>query len=99
MVQDYVPLLILTILAGGFAVTNMFITFVVGPCRPTREKLSSVRVGNDGDPAAEAAVSDQVLRHRDAVSSCSTSKRFRFIRGRCCFGSCTFQASLKCSSL
>src|SRR5438270_5341600 len=45
MLSGYVPLLILTLLAGGFAVTNALITLVVGPFRPTREKLSPYESG------------------------------------------------------
>src|SRR5947209_2694222 len=45
MLSGYVPLLILTLLAGGFAVTNILITFVVGPYRPTREKLEPYESG------------------------------------------------------
>jgi NADH-quinone oxidoreductase subunit A len=45
MINDYVPLLILSIIAGGFAVTNVAIPFVVGPYRPTREKLSPYESG------------------------------------------------------
>lgn len=45
MLTDYVPILILSILAGGFAVTNILMTFVFGPYRPTREKLSPYESG------------------------------------------------------
>jgi NADH-quinone oxidoreductase subunit A len=45
MIRDYVPLLVLSIIAGGFAVTNAFITLIVGPFRPTREKLSPYESG------------------------------------------------------
>lgn len=45
MIRDYVPLLVLSIVAGGFAVTNAIITLVVGPFRPTREKLSPYESG------------------------------------------------------
>jgi NADH-quinone oxidoreductase subunit A len=45
MIRDYVPILILAIIAGGFALTNMFLVFVVGPFRPTREKLSPYESG------------------------------------------------------
>jgi NADH-quinone oxidoreductase subunit A len=45
MIRDYVPLLVLSIVAGGFAMTNAFITLVVGPFRPTREKLAPYESG------------------------------------------------------
>ena len=45
MVKDYVPLLILAVVAAGFALTNIGITFVVGPWRPTREKMDPYESG------------------------------------------------------
>ena len=45
MIRDYVPLLVLAVIAGGFAVTNALITLVVGPFRPTREKLAPYESG------------------------------------------------------
>ena len=45
MIRDYVPLLVLSVVAGGFALTNVLATFVVGPFRPTREKLSPYESG------------------------------------------------------
>jgi NADH-quinone oxidoreductase subunit A len=45
MISDYVPLLILSIVAGGFAAANLLLPFVVGPYRPTREKLSPYESG------------------------------------------------------
>jgi NADH-quinone oxidoreductase subunit A len=45
MIRDYVPLLILSIVVGGFAVTNVLLTFIVGPFRPTREKLAPYESG------------------------------------------------------
>jgi NADH-quinone oxidoreductase subunit A len=45
MVNDYVPLLILSIVAGGFAVTNILATLFSGPWRPTREKLEPYESG------------------------------------------------------
>jgi len=41
----YVPILVLAILGGGFAATNIFATFLLGPHRPTREKLSPYESG------------------------------------------------------
>src|SRR5438045_2271339 len=45
MINAYVPILILSIVAGGFAATNVFVTLVVGPSRPTREKLAPYESG------------------------------------------------------
>jgi NADH-quinone oxidoreductase subunit A len=45
VINAYVPLLILAIVAGGFATFNVLITFVAGPFRPTREKLSPYESG------------------------------------------------------
>lgn len=43
--QAYVPLLVLSLVAGGFAAFNVMITFVAGPYRPTREKLAPYESG------------------------------------------------------
>jgi NADH-quinone oxidoreductase subunit A len=45
MITDYVPILILSIVAGGFAATIVALTLVVGPYRPTREKLEPYESG------------------------------------------------------
>jgi NADH-quinone oxidoreductase subunit A len=45
MLRDYVPLLVLAVVAGGFAFTNALITLVVGPYHPTREKLAPYESG------------------------------------------------------
>jgi NADH-quinone oxidoreductase subunit A len=45
MLSSYVPLLILSLLAGGFAATNILVTFFFGPWRPTREKMSPYESG------------------------------------------------------
>lgn len=45
MISAYVPILILSLVAGGFAIFNVGITLVVGPYRPTREKLSPYESG------------------------------------------------------
>ena len=45
MVNAYVPLLILALVAGGFASFNVLITFLTGPYRPTREKLAPYESG------------------------------------------------------
>lgn len=45
MINDYVPILILSLVVGGFAVTNVLVPFITGPYRPTREKLSPYESG------------------------------------------------------
>jgi NADH-quinone oxidoreductase subunit A len=45
MLTDYVPILILSLLAAGFAAFNIGATMVMGPYRPTREKLSPYESG------------------------------------------------------
>ncbi|GAC1442947.1 MAG: NADH-quinone oxidoreductase subunit A [Chloroflexota bacterium] len=45
MIRDYVPILVLSLVVGGFAAFNVALTFVVGPYRPTREKLAPYESG------------------------------------------------------
>lgn len=45
MLSDYVPILILSLLAVGFALTNVAVTILGGPYRPTREKLAPYESG------------------------------------------------------
>lgn len=45
MLSSYVPILILSLLAGGFAAFNVVMTLLVGPYRPTVEKLSPYESG------------------------------------------------------
>lgn len=45
MLSDYVPILILLLIAGGFASVSIGITLISGPYRPTREKLSPYESG------------------------------------------------------
>ncbi len=45
MVSTYVPILILSIIVGGFAATNIIATFFLGPYRPTHEKLAPYESG------------------------------------------------------
>ena len=45
MLTEYVPILILSLLAAGFAAGNILLTLVVGPYRPTREKLAPYESG------------------------------------------------------
>jgi NADH-quinone oxidoreductase subunit A len=45
MITDYVPILVLSVLAGGFAAFNIGATLIAGPSRPTREKLSPYESG------------------------------------------------------
>lgn len=45
MLSNYVPLLILFLLAAGFALLNVVATLILGPYRPTREKLAPYESG------------------------------------------------------
>src|SRR5205085_11236155 len=45
MISDYVPILILSLVAGGFAAFNVIVTLIAGPYRPSREKLSPYESG------------------------------------------------------
>jgi NADH-quinone oxidoreductase subunit A len=45
VIRDYVPILILSIVAGGFALSTAMITLVAGPFRPSREKLAPYESG------------------------------------------------------
>jgi NADH-quinone oxidoreductase subunit A len=45
MLSDYVPILVLSLLAGGFAATNIVLTMIMGPYRPSREKLAPYESG------------------------------------------------------
>jgi NADH-quinone oxidoreductase subunit A len=45
MLSAYVPILVLSIIVGGFAATNVLLTLVTGPYRPTREKVSTYESG------------------------------------------------------
>jgi NADH-quinone oxidoreductase subunit A len=45
LLTDYVPILVLSLLAGGFAATNVVLTLITGPYRPTREKLAPYESG------------------------------------------------------
>ena len=42
---NYLPILILFIIAVGFAVTNVGLSAILGPHRPTREKLTPYECG------------------------------------------------------
>ncbi|HZU13143.1 MAG TPA: NADH-quinone oxidoreductase subunit A [Chloroflexota bacterium] len=45
MLTEYIPILILSLLAGGFALTNIAVTLLSGPYRPSREKLAPYESG------------------------------------------------------
>jgi NADH-quinone oxidoreductase subunit A len=45
MLTAYVPILILSIIVIGFALTNVVATLVMGPYRPTRQKLAPYESG------------------------------------------------------
>jgi len=45
MISDYAPILVLSLVAGGFAAVNVVATLFIGPFRPTREKLAPYESG------------------------------------------------------
>lgn len=45
--SDYVPILAMLLVAGGFTVTNIFLTQLVGPKKQTRTKLMPYESGKD----------------------------------------------------
>ncbi len=45
--MDYVPIVLMFIVAGGFAVTNIFLTQLVGPRNSTKVKLMPYECGKD----------------------------------------------------
>ncbi|MGH2448770.1 MAG: NADH-quinone oxidoreductase subunit A [Chloroflexota bacterium] len=45
MLNSYAPILILSLLAGGFAAMNVVLTLFAGPYRPTAEKLAPYESG------------------------------------------------------
>ncbi|MBI4536928.1 MAG: NADH-quinone oxidoreductase subunit A [candidate division NC10 bacterium] len=45
MLMDYLPILILVVLAGGFAVSNIVLSLILGPRHPNPEKLSPYECG------------------------------------------------------
>jgi NADH-quinone oxidoreductase subunit A len=52
MLQEYVPVLILFLLAAGFGLGTVAISSVLGPRRPTTDKLSTYECGMDVEPDA-----------------------------------------------
>ena len=47
MLLSYLPILTLVLLAAGFALATLFLSSVLGPRRPSREKLSTYECGID----------------------------------------------------
>ncbi|MFB3817680.1 MAG: NADH-quinone oxidoreductase subunit A [Candidatus Methylomirabilales bacterium] len=45
MLRDYLPILILLLLAAGFAAVNILLSLLLGPRRPNPEKLSPYECG------------------------------------------------------
>jgi NADH-quinone oxidoreductase subunit A len=45
MLSDYLPIVLLFLIAGGFAVTNIVISYFVGPKKPNPVKLSPYESG------------------------------------------------------
>ena len=47
MLLSYLPILLLVLLAAGFALTLLLLSSVLGPRRPSKEKLSTYECGID----------------------------------------------------
>ena len=47
MLLSYLPILLLVLLAAGFALTLLFLSSVLGPRRPSKDKLSTYECGID----------------------------------------------------
>ncbi|NOY45746.1 NADH-quinone oxidoreductase subunit A [Deferrisoma camini] len=52
MLQNYVPILILFLLAAGFGLGMVLMSAMLGPRRPDSEKLSTYECGMTVDPGA-----------------------------------------------
>ena len=52
MLQNYIPILILFLLAAGFGLGTLAISSLLGPRRPNPEKLSTYECGMTVDPGA-----------------------------------------------
>jgi NADH-quinone oxidoreductase subunit A len=52
MLQSYVPILILFLVALGFGLFAVGVSAILGPKRPTREKLSTYECGMNVEPDA-----------------------------------------------
>jgi NADH-quinone oxidoreductase subunit A len=48
MPQDYIPILIQSLVVLGFVITVIALTHLVGPKRPSREKLENFECGIEG---------------------------------------------------
>ncbi|MBI4381742.1 MAG: NADH-quinone oxidoreductase subunit A [candidate division NC10 bacterium] len=47
MLLSYLPILILVLLAAGFALATLFLSSALGPRRPSKDKLSTYECGID----------------------------------------------------
>ncbi|MBS1492460.1 MAG: NADH-quinone oxidoreductase subunit A [Bacteroidetes bacterium] len=45
MIESYIPIMIILFISLGFAVVNVNMSWLVGPTRPNREKLSTYESG------------------------------------------------------
>ena len=45
MIESYIPIMIILFISIGFAVVNVNMSWLVGPTRPNREKLSTYESG------------------------------------------------------
>ena len=45
MIESYIPIMIILFISIGFAVVNVNLSWILGPTRPNREKLSTYESG------------------------------------------------------
>lgn len=45
MIESYIPIMLILFISIGFAVVNVNMSWIVGPTRPNREKLSTYESG------------------------------------------------------
>ncbi len=45
MIESYIPIMIILFISVGFAVVNVNMSWILGPTRPNREKLSTYESG------------------------------------------------------
>jgi hypothetical protein len=95
MISDYAPILVLSLVAGGFAAVNVVATLFIGPYRPTREKLAPYESGMTEiqPPKQRFPIKFYVIA---MLFCCSILRRCRFTRGRSYFDLCASPDSSKC---
>ena len=62
---DYLPVLLIFVVAAGFAVGNVFISQFIGQRKQTRTKMMPYECGKDPVGTAQRKILGKVLSHRD----------------------------------